>query len=399
MTIQRSLDPSDPVHPRIADYIQSLAPYIPGKPIEETQREYQIENVVKLASNENSLGPSPQALQAIQHHLLDLHRYPDASAYRLKNSLAEHLNVDPSSLMIGNGSNEIIDQIVRTYCVPGDAIATTQAAFIAYKICAQIHGVRTLEVALKDNMKWDIQELVDRVQEDERVRVVFLANPNNPTGSYLNFGEIRDIMEGLSRIRGGSVVLALDYAYWEYVTAKDLPEPTQLMNFYPHLILLRTFSKIYGLSGLRVGYAMAAPSLISQLEKVRQPFNVNSLALAGAVAALKDVKFVMRSRKENESAMQFWEKTLTQIGIPFWRSQGNFILADVQTGLGKSGVEVYEYCLKQGVIFRPVANYGLPNALRISMGVAQENEIAAGVLNSKELKSSITRGAKPWSKK
>jgi histidinol-phosphate aminotransferase len=370
---------------QVPDYIRTLVPYVPGKPIEETQREFKIKKVIKLASNENPLGPSPRAIKAMQSRLRDVHRYPDGGGYHLKQALSEHLGVVPQSLILGNGSNEVIDHLIRTYCIPGDAIVTHQASFIAYKICAQVHGVRTLEASINSALKFDLDELVSLVKKDEKAKIVFLANPNNPTGTYLTTQELRGLTEALSRIRGGSVLLVLDYAYWEYVTAEDLPNALNLLKEYPNLIVLRTFSKVYGLAGMRIGYGVAAPEVISHLEKVRQPFNINSLALIAAQHALLDSVFVKKARQVNTKGMKFWEKQLNRIGIPFWSSQGNFILANVQEGLGKSGLEVHQACLKQGVIFRPVANYGLPHALRISIGTAEENEWAAEVLDSKKV--------------
>jgi histidinol-phosphate aminotransferase len=369
------------VEPQVPGYIRSLVPYVPGKPIEETQREFNIKKVIKLASNENPLGPSPKALLAMSKAAKELHRYPDASGFLLKDALSKHLKVSKSSLILGNGSNEIIDQLIRTYCIAGDAIVSTQAAFIAYKICAQVHGVKTLEVRLDSELKADLGELVSLVKKNERVRMVFIANPNNPTGTYLNQSELKGLIRDLSGIRNGSVVLVLDYAYWEYVTASDLPDAQHYIQDYPNTVILRTFSKIHGLAGLRIGYGISTPELIAHLEKVRQPFNVNSLGLRGAAAALSDTQFIKKARATNAEGMKFWEKQLEQKSIPFWKSQGNFLLVDVKKGLGLSGPEVYQACLQQGVILRPVSNYGLDHALRISIGTPAENRIAVSALD------------------
>lgn len=358
------------------EYIRNLAPYVPGKPIEETQREFKIKHVVKLASNENPLGPSPKALALLRKKILDLHRYPDASAFHLKEAISKHHRLPTTQLIVGNGSNEIIDMLIRAYCVPGDSIVTSKAAFIAYRICAQIHGVSTLESGLTPDLRTDLKSMAAVVRADPRVKMIFLANPNNPTGTYNTTSEVKAFLKEMSTIRDGSVLVVLDYAYWEYVTAKDLPEPIALMKDYPNTMVLRTFSKVYGLAGLRVGYGIGAPEIISVVEKIRQPFNLNSPALAAAVAALGDVAFVRKAKKVNEQGMKLWTKVLTKMGIPFWPSQGNFLLIDTSAGLGKRGGDVYENCLRRGVIFRPVANYGLMNALRISIGTAAENKIA-----------------------
>ncbi len=366
----------------VPEYIRALTPYVPGKPIEETQREYKLKRVVKLASNENPLGPSPRALKALRTGVSQLHRYPDGSAFHLKKALSRVLKVDTNQLIVGNGSNEIIDFLVRTYCLPGDAIVTSQAAFIAYTLCAQIHGVRTIATPLAADLRFDLDAMLSGVQSDPRVKVVFVANPNNPTGTYMKTDELRAFLRSVQAVRDGSVLVALDYAYWEYVTAKDLPDPLMLMREFPNVIVMRTFSKVYGLAGLRVGYGVASADVIASIEKIRQPFNLNSLALAAAEAALGDKAFVSRSRKVNKQAKAFWEKSLKGLGIPFWPSQGNFLLADVGKGLGMTGAEVTQACLRQGVIFRPVGNYGLPQALRISFGTPGENLFALKALKA-----------------
>ena len=363
------------------EYIRQLNPYVPGKPIEETKREFGLKKVIKLASNENPLGPSPKARLALAKVTKELHRYPDGAAFHLKNALAKHEKIAPSNLVIGNGSNEIIDMLIRTFCVAGDSIVTSKGAFIAYKICAQIQGVRSVETEMGSDLRFDLGSMLEQVKRDPKAKIVFLANPNNPTGTYVRGDELRKFIAEVSKVRGGSVLVVLDSAYCEYVTAKDLPNPTTVFGEFPEtVVVLKTFSKVYGLAGLRVGYAIGSPSILSNLEKVRMPFNLNSLALVAAEAALKDQAFVKRAVKANSDGMKFWEKGLKQLGIPFWPSQGNFILANVAEGLGKPGGEVYQSCLRRGVIFRPVANYGLLHALRISIGTAAENKIALAAL-------------------
>ncbi len=366
--------------PNAPDYIRNLAPYVPGKPIEETQRELKIRRVVKLASNENPLGPSPKALKLLRKKILDLHRYPDASAFHLKQALADRLHFPANQIIIGNGSNEVIDMLIRAYCVPGDFIVTSKAAFLAYRICAQIQGVSTLETGLTADLRADPSDMVRTAHGNERVKLIFIANPNNPTGTYNTTSELRSFLREMSKIRDGSVMVVLDYAYWEYVTAKDLPDPMALMKEYPNMMVLRTFSKIHGLAGLRIGYGLAAREIIQVVEKIRQPFNLNSPALAAAVESLKDEAFMRKSRKANEAGMKQWTRALDQMGVPYWPSQGNFILIDCSRGMGKRGGDVYENCLRRGVIFRPVSNYGLMHALRISIGTRAENEIAIRAL-------------------
>ncbi len=366
----------------VTESIRSVAPYIPGKPIEETQREFGLKKVIKLASNENPLGASPKAMAALKKALKDANRYPDATGFKLKQALSKMLKVSPGELTLGNGSNDVIDTSVRTFCVPGDAVVTSQAAFLAYKLSAQIHGARVIQTPMTADLRFDLAAMLRAIREDQGVRLVFIANPNNPTGSYVTRDELRAFLREVALVRGGSVVVGLDYAYWEYVTAKDLPDPLELYREFPNVIVYRTFSKVYGLSGLRVGYALANSEIITSMEKVRQPFNLNSLALTAAEAALSDKAFVSRSRKTNSDGLKFWKKELKKLGIPYWESQGNFLLIDAKRGLGMEAAEVYQESLRRGVILRPVANYGLRDALRISMGTPSENQTAIRVLKA-----------------
>jgi histidinol-phosphate aminotransferase len=377
------------------EYIRTLVPYVPGKPIEETQRELKIKRVIKLASNENPLGSSPKALQAVRKALETLHRYPDASGFHLKRALAAKNHLPPERFILGNGSEEIMDFMIRAYCAPGDAIVTSQAAFIAYKISAQIQGMETLEAPMTPDFRFDLQAMARLAREDKRVKIVFVANPNNPTGTYCAVAEVKAFLREMQSVRGGSVLIALDSAYWEYVTAKDLPDPMELVREFPNVLVMRTFSKIYGLAGLRVGYGVASHEIVATMEKVRKPFNLNALALAAATAALGDTAFVARSRKLNDQARAFWEKELKRLGIPFWPSQGNFVLVDTGRGLGKSGGEVFQECLRQGVIFRPVTNYGLLHALRISFGTMEENRFALKALEKVVSAKGLERSGAP----
>ena len=395
---------------QLPDYIRTIRPYVPGKPIEETRREFGLKHVVKLASNENPLGPSPKALEAIRSHLKELGRYPDSSGTQLKEALSRHLGFPVGQIAVGNGSNELINLLIGAYCIPGDAIVTSQAAFVAYKVCAQVHGVRTLESPLREDLTFDLDAMLDLVKNDSRVKIVFIANPNNPTGTYSREGELRQFLKAVSAHRDGSVLVVLDSAYWEFVTAKDLPDASELVREFPNVISMRTFSKIYGLAGLRIGYWVAPADLTAAVNKIREPFNVNSLGLAAAEAALTDKAFVKRAQKTNQDGMKVWEKFLSANSIPFWKSQGNFILIDAQKGFGKSGGEIFESCLAHGVIFRPVANYGLSHYLRISVGTAQENQFAIKVLTqflkssqsettTETIKKNGSRKSKKWRKK
>ncbi|MDR3606460.1 MAG: histidinol-phosphate transaminase [Oligoflexia bacterium] len=379
--------PTEIIQSQVPEYIRKLVPYSPGKPIEETQREFKLKRVIKLASNENPLGPSPKAIAAITRSIKETYRYPDASGYWLKKALATHLDVEARSLVLGNGSDEVGDLLVRAYCVLGDFIVTSQAAFSAYRIRAQVQGVKTLESPLTSDLRFDLDAMLKLVRENERVRMVFIPNPNNPTGTYVTEKELGRFLESLSKIRGGAVLAVLDYAYWEYVSASDLPDPLPFFRKYPNVVIMRTFSKVYGLAGLRVGYGIATPELVGNLDKIRTPFNMNIPALVGAVAALSDRAFVKKSVASNRRGMKFWEESLEAMDVPYWPSQGNFLLIDAKRGFGKPGSAVYQACLERGVIFRPVDAYGLGHALRISVGTDQENREAVRVLRDLFVKS------------
>lgn len=368
----------------VADYIQRLRPYVPGKPIEETRRELGLKNVIKLASNENPLGPSPVAKKAITRALKDLHRYPDPAGHDLREALSERLGVAYDQIVLGAGSNENMDFIVRTFLVAGDQMVCPAYSFIAFKICAQIHGVQAIDAPVNADYKADLGQVLKTVRDEPRVKLVYIANPNNPTGSYYTRTELTSLLEGLQGLNQGGrkVLLVLDDAYREYVTAADLPDGIEFAKKYPNVIVLRTFSKVYGLGGLRVGYSVSRPELAALMQKVRQPFNVGHLALSGALAALGDKAFVRRTQALNRLGMKAWESGLKRLSVPFHPSQGNFLLIDCIKGFGLTGVEVFEHCLKKGVIFRPVANYGLPGELRVSVGAPAENKRGLAVLAS-----------------
>jgi histidinol-phosphate aminotransferase len=369
-----------PMH--IPDYIQNLVPYSPGKPIEETQREFGLKKVVKLASNENPLGPSPRATQAVSRVLRESHRYPDGSAFKLKQKLAAELEVSSSEIVVGSGSNENIDFLIRAYCRAGDRILHPRYSFVAYRICAQVHGVETVETPVNpSDFSVDVGQLI-AAAADPRVKLVFIANPNNPTGTWLTENDIVRLIEGVREKRGDGVLIVLDYAYWEYVTDARIPDPVELMRRYPEtVVVLKTFSKVYGLGGIRVGYSLASPAISQVLEKIRQPFNVNSLALAASESALGDRAFVKKSRTVNAEGLKFWSQALDKREIGYIPSQGNFLLVSAREGWKMSGPELFQACLRKGLILRPVANYGLPDWIRVSVGTAAENRFAMKVLD------------------
>ncbi len=350
--------------PPIPSYVRDCAVYQPGKPIEELERELGVSNIIKLASNENPLGPSPKALAAIQKELPHLHLYPDAAHYPLREALAERLKVDMEEVIVGNGSEEVLSLLVRSYCQPGDNTVSCGSAFLSYRVASQVHGVEYREPKLLKDAAKEVDEILKLV--DDKTRIVFLPNPNNPTGTYLDRKLLKKVLDAL---KGRDLIVALDYAYWEYVRAKDLPAPLEFYSQYPNLLVTRTFSKIYGLSGLRVGYGVGHPDLLVPLRKVKLPFNVNRLAIVAALAALDDDAHVQRSFNTNAEGMIFLEKEFTRLGLEYWPSQGSFLLAKMP----KNPMAIYDQLLRSGVIVRPVAGYGLKEHLRFTIGTMEEN--------------------------
>jgi histidinol-phosphate aminotransferase len=358
------------------EYIEQLKPYIAGKPIEETQREYGVKKVTKLASNENPLGPSPKATAAIKKAIHDLQLYPDASGFALRNAIAKIEKVSFEEVVLGNGSNEVIELLLRTFCVPGDHQVASDGVFAAYPISARIQGVDTIFTRMTQDYRFDLPAMLEQIKKNPRVKIVALPNPNNPTGTYVTEAEIIPFLEAVEKIRHGSVHVILDYAYWEYTTAKDIPDPIELYKRFSNVCVLKTFSKIYGLGGLRVGYGVMKPELAKYVQKVRMPFNVSSLALIGAHAALDDKAFIKKSIQVNRAGMKEMKKAYDKLDIPYLPSQGNFFLINTRHAFGLSGAEVFEWCLRRGLIFRPVVNYGMPDWLRVTVGTPAQNKIA-----------------------
>jgi len=357
-------------------YIEQLKPYIAGKPIEETQREYGVKRVIKLASNENPLGPSPKAVLAMRQAMKELQLYPDASGFHLRVALAKLEGVGFDEIVLGNGSNEVIELLIRTFCIPGDFMVASDGVFAAYPISARIQGVDTLFTRMTQDFRFDLKAMLELIRNTPRVKLVAIPNPNNPTGTYVTASELTSFLSEVEKIRDGSVHVILDYAYWEYVSAKDLPDPIPLYRKFSNVSVLKTFSKIYGLGGLRVGYGVIRPELSKMVQKVRMPFNVSSLGLVGAEAALKDKAFIRKSIQLNKSGMKKMQAAYEKLKIPYLPSQGNFLLINARQGLGLSGPEVFEACLRMGVILRPVANYGMPDWVRVTIGTEAQNRLA-----------------------
>jgi histidinol-phosphate aminotransferase len=342
--------------------VRGLQPYQPGKPIEELQRELGLSDIVKLASNENPLGPSPLALAAAGKALQDLHLYPDASGFELKKKLAAKLAVKEHQFTLGNGSNDVLDLIARTFLGPGCSAVFSQHAFIVYPIAVQAVGARAIVTPAKD---WghDLDAMAAAIEED--TRVVFIANPNNPTGNYLN----RASMDAFLAKVPDSVMVVLDEAYVEFAGADDFPDGLTYLKKYPNVIVTRTFSKAYGLAGLRIGYGVSSLAVADLLNRVRAPFNVSVPALAAAVAVLDDEAYLQQSQQVNRDGMVQICVGLTELGLEFIPSLGNFIAFE----LPSDAMPVYQALLREGVIVRPVGVYQMPKHLRVSIGLAEEN--------------------------
>ncbi|MBF0256856.1 MAG: histidinol-phosphate transaminase [Gammaproteobacteria bacterium] len=349
--------------------VRSLQPYIPGKPIEELERELGISNSLKLASNENPLGSSPLALEAAQRAAAELHLYPDDIGFRLRQRLAAEHGVSADQVLLGAGSSDVISMVVRAFLGPGRNGVFAQHAFAMYPIYTQASGAECrAAVALPadhPDMPYghDLQSLAAAV--DENTRVLFIANPNNPTGTWLNAPELKAFIAALP----AEVVVVLDEAYTEYVQQSDFPNGIGWLGEFPNLIVTRTFSKIYGLAGLRVGYGIANPELLAVVSRVRHPFNVGSMGLAAAEAALDDPSFVARSAEVNHLGLRQLESALDQLGLGRIPSVGNFLTLD----LGRPATDCYQALLRQGVILRPLANYGMPQHLRVTVGTEEQN--------------------------
>ncbi len=362
---------------KVSADILNLVPYSPGKPIAETKRELGLERVIKLASNENPLGPSPKALEAIVQAMGELHRYPDAAAYELSRAYAEVYGVSEKELAFGNGSNELIDLLIRIFCEPGETILTSQAAFVAYPICAQAARVKVLTTPLTPDLRFDLKAMAQKLMEPETqksTRLVFIANPNNPTGTYVKDSELGEFLQELAQHK--DLLVVLDEAYLEFVRASDYPDGVAWLKKFPNLVLLRTMSKVFGLAGLRLGAMLARPEVIDLVQRVRNPFNVNSLAQVAAVAALKDAEYLRQVQELTWQGLDYFYGELEGLGLPYWPSQGNFVLFDSQ----RDSTQVFQAWLRRGVISRPVRNYGLNTHLRLSVGLMEENQEAMSSL-------------------
>jgi len=342
--------------------VQGLQPYQPGKPVEELERELGISNIVKLASNENPLGPSPKALDAIREVMPELTRYPDGNAFRLKQAIADKLGVEINQITLGNGSNDVLELIARAYLTAHSASMYSQHAFAVYPIVTQAIGAQHIAVPAV-NWGHDLDAMAEAITD--KTRVIFVANPNNPTGTWLSEKAVRAFLDKVPE----RIIVVLDEAYTEYVDQPDFPDGISLLTDYPNLVVTRTFSKAYGLAGLRIGYSVSHPQVADILNRIRQPFNANMLAQEAAIAALSDDEYLAKSVQVNAEGMAYLEAEFKRLGLDYIPSVGNFISVDV----GQPAGPVDQALLQEGVIVRPVAPYQMPNHLRVSIGTMEEN--------------------------
>jgi histidinol-phosphate aminotransferase len=341
--------------------LRDLAIYEPGKPIEETARELGVDpsTIIKLASNENPLGPSPKALQAMRTALEDAHLYPDGSGFYLRKALAAKLRLAPEAIILGNGSNEVIEFLGHAFLNPGDDVITCQYAFIVYKLLATAFGVRTIETPSPDYQQ-NLDATLDAITA--KTRIIFIPNPNNPTGTLISQ---RDIDRFMSRIPN-SIIVVFDEAYFEFLD--DPPDTLRFVREGRNVVVLRTFSKIHGLAGIRIGYAIAPPEMAEVLHKTRQPFNVNSIAHAGAIAALDDEAHLRETKRVIDEGRAYLQEQFAEMHVAFVPAVANFLMVNVGDGCA-----VFQKLLQRKIIVRPLKGYGLPEWVRISVGTMEQN--------------------------
>lgn len=344
-------------------YIRAIAPYQTGKPISELAREMAIDeaSIVKLASNENPLGIGPKARAALTVAIDDLSRYPDGNGFALKAKIASRFGVVQNQIVLGNGSNDILELVARTFLCPGDSAVYSQYSFAVYPLAVQAVGAQGIEVRASE-YGHDLPAMLAAIRPD--TKLVFIANPNNPTGTLVRPGDLVEFMEACP----AKVLVVLDEAYTEYLPAEKRPDSLGLLRRFPNLIVSRTLSKAYGLAGLRIGFALCSPQVAELVNRVRQPFNVNSLAQAAAVAALDDLDFLRETVRINREGMQQITAALSELGLSYIPSYGNFV-----TFHCGNGAALNRFLLERGVIIRPLASYGLPDSLRVSIGLPAEN--------------------------
>ncbi len=341
----------------------TIEPYRPGKPIDEVKRELGLKNVIKLASNENPYGPSPEVLKAIAREAKNINRYPDGGCFYLRWKLAKRLGVSSDQLIFGNGSDEIIVMTLKAFVQKGDEVILAKPSFLIYEIASQIAGAVLRPVPLT-NFYYDLNGMKKAV--NKKTKLIFLGNPDNPAGTYITQDQLENFLEGLSE----EILVLLDEAYFEFVQKRDYPNSISFLKKMENIIITRTFSKIYGLAGLRIGYGIAHREIIDLLNRVREPFNVNSLAQVAALACLKDQSYYTKIAQRIEEQRQFLYREIQRMGLPFIETVTNFILIDVRA----SSQKISQQLLKKGVIIRNMDFWGLNNYIRVTIGTPRENQ-------------------------
>ncbi|MBF0522391.1 MAG: histidinol-phosphate transaminase [Candidatus Omnitrophica bacterium] len=344
--------------------VLNVLPYVGGKPIEEVKREFGLKSVIKLASNENPYPPSPKVLKAIEKAALDINRYPDGSCFYLRQELAKRLEVNPAQIIFGNGSDEIIVMAARAFVRPGDEVVIASPTFLIYKIASVLEDANVKAIAVTPDFRYDLDAMLKAVTK--KTRIVFLGNPDNPCGSYIPQKELEKFIKQLPT----DVLIFIDEAYFEFVQAKDYGNAISLVKKYQNVLVTRTFSKIYGLAGLRVGYGVASIEVVSWLERLREPFNINSLAQAAALACLKDQPYYRKLAGQVEKERQFLFRSFESLGLKFVKTYTNFILIRVE----EDSSLVCRKLLEKGVIVRDMRAWGMEHYIRVSIGMPAENK-------------------------
>jgi histidinol-phosphate aminotransferase len=347
---------------KVPEYILSIKPYVPGKPIEEFEREYGISGSIKLASNENPIGPSPKAVKAIEKALSRLNRYPDGSGHDLIIKLSERLGVSPGNIVLGNGSDEIIGMLTSAFLVPGDEAIIPSPSFLIYEITVRTAGAKPVFVPLK-SLAIDLEGIAKKISD--KTRLIFLCNPNNPTGTIISGKDFDRFIKRVPR----NVIIVADEAYIEFVRDKGCLKSIDYIDSGHQIVTLRTFSKVYGLAGLRIGYGVMSEEIAGILNRIRPPFNASIPAQAGAVAALDDKAFFNKTVRLVHNGLDYMYESLKDRGIKYFPTQANFFLIDT----GRNADEVFEKMLRLGVIVRSMTSYGYPEYIRVSVGLRKEN--------------------------
>jgi histidinol-phosphate aminotransferase len=339
------------------EYVAAIRPYVPGKPVEELERELGITDAIKLASNENPVGPSPLAIEALKGTTRDLNRYPDGSGYYLRNALSERLSIEPDCIILGNGSNELLDIAARTFLRPGDEAVMAHPSFVVYSLAVQSVGGKPVQVPLKD-FTHDLSSMLAAVTV--RTKIIFIANPNNPTGTINRAGEVESFMKRLPE----GILTVVDEAYYEYVSNPEYADSMKWFRQGKDILILRTFSKIYGLAGLRIGYGIARSGIIAEMNKLRPPFNTNTISQVAALHGLRDADHIKRSQKTNEEGKRYLYGKFEELGLRYVPTEANFIYLPFD-----DSAALYEKLLRMGIIVRPMG----PDAIRVTIGLPEEN--------------------------